>query len=42
MVTNHSYSYAFNAIDDKHTEEKVLTHTTYSWDVENTHDSINS
>jgi hypothetical protein len=41
MATNHSSSYAFNSIDDKH-REKVLTHTTYSWDVENTHDLIDS
>jgi hypothetical protein len=41
VVTNHSSSYAFNSIDDKH-REKVLTHTTYSWDIENTHDLINS
>jgi hypothetical protein len=41
MATNHSCSYAFNSIDDKH-REKALVYTTYSWDVENTHDLINS
>jgi hypothetical protein len=39
MKTTNSSSYAFNSINDRHWE-KVVTLTTYSWDVENTHDLI--
>jgi hypothetical protein len=41
MATTHASFHAFNSINFKH-REKVITLTTYSWDVENTHDPINS
>jgi hypothetical protein len=39
MATNHSSSHAFNPINDTH-REKVVTLSTYSWDVKNTHNLI--
>jgi hypothetical protein len=41
MPTNHSSSSAFNLLDDTHSK-KIVTLTTYSWDVESTHDLIDS
>jgi hypothetical protein len=41
MSTTHSFSYAFNLINNTHWE-KVVTSIKYSWDVESTNDLINS
>ncbi len=41
MLTSHSCFHAFNSINDRH-QKKVVTPTTHSWDVKNTHDSIYS
>jgi hypothetical protein len=41
MPTSHSSSHEFNSINNTH-QEKIITSTTYSWDVKNTHDLIDS
>jgi hypothetical protein len=41
MVTSHSFHHEFNLNNDTH-QEKIATLTTYSWDVESTHDLIDS
>jgi len=41
ILTSHSSFHAFNSITDTH-QKKVVTHTTHSWDVKNTHVLIDS
>jgi hypothetical protein len=41
MPTSHSSSHTFNSFNNTH-QEKIITSTTYSWDVKNTHDLIDS
>jgi hypothetical protein len=41
ILTSHSSFHAFNSINDT-PQKKVVTHTTHSWDVKNTHDLIDS
>jgi NADPH-dependent 7-cyano-7-deazaguanine reductase QueF-like protein len=41
MPTNNSSSSAFNLLNGTHSK-KIVTLTTYSWDVKSTHDLIDS